>query len=107
MPFKSQENNPYSFTVKTDEKNFLLEQDVSFYNDYAARQRQLDEMASSKRKYRSFAIIPDIVAIDLLTKYNLNIHDPNFMNDPAEVKRMKNIILSDYPKLLTSNVKKV
>ncbi len=107
MPFKSQEDNPYSFLVKTDEQNFQLEQDVRFYKEYAEQSRQRDEVASSKRKYRSFCIIPDIVAIDILTKYHLNIHDPNFMNDPAAVKRLKNIIMSDYPALLTSNVKKV
>lgn len=107
MPFKSQEDNPYSFLVKTNEKDFQLEQDVRFYNEYAERSRQLDEMASSKRRYRSFCIIPDIVAIDILTKYNLNIHDPNFMSNPADVRRLKEIIMRDYPKLLTSNVKKV
>ena len=107
MPFKSQENNPYSFTVKTSERDFLLEQDISFYTDYAKTQRDKDAMARSNRNYRPFAIIPDIVAIDLLTKYNLNIHDPNFMNDPAAVKRLKQIIMTDYPKLLTANVTKV
>jgi hypothetical protein len=103
--FKSQDNNPHSFNVRTDEKDFLLDQDVEAYKDYASKSRLEDEHLSSKRQYRSFAIIPDIVSIDILTKYHLNIHDPEIMKDPVAMRRFKNIIISDYPHLLTSNVK--
>jgi hypothetical protein len=107
MGFKSQDNNPLSFGVRTNERDFILDQDVTHYKDYAARLRQEDETASSKRQYRSFAIIPDIVSIDILTKYKINIHDPDTMKDPAIMRRFKNIIVSEYPDLLTSNVKSV
>lgn len=103
--FKSQDNNPHSFNVRTDENNFLLDQNVQSYKDYAKEARLKDEHLSSKRQYRSFAIIPDIVAIDILTKYHINIHDENTMKDPALLRRFKNIILTEYPHLLTSNVK--
>ena len=105
--FKSQDNNPNSFGVKLDSENFLLSQDVSAYREYAAQQRLADESAPATRQYRSFAIIPDIVAIDVLTKYGIDIHAPEFMHDAEAVKKFKRIIVSEYPALLTSNMKKV
>ena len=105
MGFLSQDGNKNSFQVKTDEENFQLVQDVSAYKDYAAQQRELDSISHSGRQYRSFAIIPDIVAIDILTKYGIDVHSPNFMSDPAAMRRLKQIIDSDYPALKTSNVR--
>jgi hypothetical protein len=105
MGFLSQENNKNSFTVKEDKEDFRLEQDVAAYKEYAAQQRELDSFSRNGRTYRSFAIIPDIVAIDILTKYGLDIHGPEFMSDPASLRRLKQIIESDYPLLKTSNVK--
>jgi hypothetical protein len=105
MGFLSQENNAKSFVVKTDEKDFRLEQNVQDYKDYAAEQRQLDSLVSNGRTYRSFAIIPDIVAIDMLTKHGLDVHAPEFMSDPTNLRKLKQVIESDYPLLKTSNVK--
>jgi hypothetical protein len=105
MGFLSQDGNLNSFRVNTNDKDFLLAQDVTAYKDYAEKSRQQDESASSKRQYRSFAIVPDIVSIDILTKYHINIHDPEIMKDPAVMRRFKNIIISEYPHLLTSNVR--
>jgi len=107
MAFRSQDFNRNSFLVKTDESNFRLEQNVEAYKRYAAEQRQADENVSSTRQYRSFAIIPDIVAVDILTKYGIDIHAPETMADPALMKKFKNIVISDYPQLLTANIKKV
>lgn len=105
MGFLSQENNKNSFKVKTDDSNFKLEQDVQAYKDYAAEQRELDSISSNGKTYRSFAIIPDIVAIDILTKYGIDVHSQDFMSDPASLRRLKQIIDSDYPALKTSNVR--
>lgn len=105
--FLSQDYNYNSFKVSVDERDFNLSQDVSAYRDYAAEQRRIDEHAKSTRNYRSFAIIPDIVAIDILTKYGIDIHSPDFMHHPELVKKFKQIIVSEYPALLTSNIKKV
>ena len=103
--YLSQENNINSFKVKEDAKDFRLEQDVQAYKDYAAQQRELDTFARNGRTYRSYAIIPDIVAIDILTKYGLDIHAPDFMDNPANLRKLKQIIDSDYTLLKTSNVK--
>jgi len=105
MGFLSQDNNAKSFVVKTDEKDFRLEQNVQDYKDYASQQRELDSLSHNGRTYRSFAIIPDIVAIDMLTKHGLDVHAPEFMSDPTNLRKLKQIIESDYPLLKTSNVK--
>lgn len=105
--FQSQDYNIHSFKVTTDEKNFQLSQNVEAYREYAKEQRLLDEGAKSTRNYRSFAIIPDIVAIDILTKYHIDIHAPDFMQHPELVRKFKQIMMSDYPALLTSNITKV
>jgi hypothetical protein len=105
--FQSQDYNIHSFKVKTDDQNFRLEQNVESYREYAKEQRLLDEQAKSNRKYRSFAIIPDIVAIDILVKYGIDIHAPDFMTHPELVRKFKQIVMSDFPALLTSNISKV
>lgn len=107
MSFKSQDNNPHSFDVATDETHFHLEQNVEAYKDYARQSRQADEGLSSTRQYRSFAIIPDLVAIDILTRYGLDVHAPEFMSDPALFRKFKQIIMSEFPELLTSNIRNV
>jgi len=94
-----------SFLVKEQDKDFLLAQDVTAYKDYAAESRYKDTLAANGRNYRSFAIIPDIVAIDILTKYRIDIHAKEFMSNPAEVAKLKRIIATDYPDLLTGNLK--
>jgi len=106
MEYLSQDYNLNSFTVKENATDFRLEQDVSAYKDYAEKQRQLDEISRNGRSYRSFAIIPDVVAIDILTKYGLDIHAPEFMSDPSQLRKLKGIIDSDYPLLKTSNIRK-
>lgn len=105
MGYLSQDGNINSFVVKDDNKDYRLEQDVTAYKNYAAQQRELDTIARNGRTYRSFAIIPDIVAIDILTKYGLDIHGAEFMSDPASLRKLKQIIETDYPLLKTSNVK--
>jgi hypothetical protein len=107
MGFLSQDNNKDSFKVKTDDINFKLEQDVEAYKNYATQQRELDAVSSGTRTYRSFAIIPDIVAIDILTKYGIDVHSPDFMSDPVSMRKLKQIIDSDYPALKTSNVRSI
>lgn len=105
--FLSQDYNVNSFKVKLNDRAFNLSQDVSAYREYAAQQRELDSNAKATRQYRSFAIIPDIVAIDILTKYGIDVHAPEFMQDKAQYEKFKRIIISEYPMLLTANIKKV
>lgn len=102
MAFKSQGDNKHSFNVTTNQSRFVLDQDISAYRKYAKESRDLYENKSAAGKhYRSFAIIPDIVAIDILTKYKIDIHAPDFMHDQQKVNKLKKIIIAEYPDLLT------
>jgi len=108
MSFRSQDDNPHSFVVKTSIKDFQIVQDVSSYIEYAEKQRELDaHHRTPGTHYRSEFIVPDIVAIDILTKYGIDIHAPEFMHDLAAKRRVREIIHTEYPKLLTSNIRKV
>jgi len=101
MGFKSQEDNKHSFNVETDLSNFSLSQDVSAYRDYAKESRDIYDASGAASHYRSFAVIPDIVAIDILTNHKIDINAQDFMSDKPLVARLKKIIISEYPDLLT------
>jgi hypothetical protein len=104
MEYKSQEYNPYSFTVKESNDDFRLEQDIQAYKDFAAESREANQYFGGSKQYRSFCIIPDIVAIDILTKYQIDIHSAQFMDNPALIKKVKQIIKTEYPELLTNTI---
>jgi len=80
------------------------EQDISAYLDYAkaSRSQASSLFANQKTNYRSFAIIPDIVAVDMMNKYKIDVHDPQ--NGPEEMANIKKIVIRDYPHLLTGNI---
>jgi len=89
-----------------DDQKIHVAQDVSSYLDYAKQSRDLQARRGDASHYRSFAIIPDIVAVEILSKHGLNLHDSEFMTNKEDVARLKRIIKSEYPSLLTSNVSK-
>jgi len=106
MPWKSIDEDPGSFTVATDAKNFRLNQDITPYLQHAAesREKQWDNRHNlHKSHWRPAFTLPDIVAIDILTKYKLDVHAPNFNSNPANGKRLLAIVKSDYPYLLMSH----
>ena len=82
------------------ESNWQVEQDEKPFIDMIKDEQQTH--SSSHTHHKKFATIPDIVAMELLTKYNLDIHDPNFMSDKAALKRLKHIIMWDYPYLVVN-----
>ena len=76
-------------------------QNVQDYLDYAQDMRQV---SNGNTTMKSFAIIPDIVAIDIYTKYNIDVHSADFIIYPAQVEKLKRIIREEYPKLLTGGI---
>lgn len=80
------------------------EQDISAYVDYAKNSRaQANSLfGNQKTNYRSFAIIPDIVAVDMMNKYKIDVHNPQ--NGPEEMAQIRKIVIRDYPHLLTGNI---
>ena len=105
--FRSQDDNINSFTVKLDDTNFRLDQDVTAYKEYAKESR--DNVAQQLRDtgYRPLFIMPDIVAVDILTKYGIDVHSNEFMHDIALKRRVLQIVRTEYPDLLMSNIKRI
>ena len=83
---------------------FAATQDVSAYIDYATQSRAANNamFANQKQNYRSFAIIPDIVAVDMKTRFNVDVHDPQ--NTATELEQIRKIVIQNYPQLLTGNI---
>lgn len=90
--------------ANASEKKFEVHQDVTEYLKYAKESRDNQALRGDASHYRSFAIIPDVVALEILTKHGLNLHESEFMSNKEDVAKLKRIIKSEYPNLLTSNV---
>ena len=95
-------NNSLHGAISYDdhESFWQVEQDETPYIDMVKEEQQTH--SSRHTHHKKFATIPDIVAMELLTKYNLDIHDPAFMQDKAALKRLKHIIMWDYPYLVVN-----
>jgi len=87
---------------KYDDGGLVLEQDATAYLDYAKSVRSAG--VDRKANYRSFAIIPDIVAVDIFTRFGVDINNPE--NTHVELNKFKKIIKEHYPLLLTTNINK-
>lgn len=89
---------------KIADKKIQVHQDVTEYLNYAKQSRDIQSSGGDASHYRSFAVIPDIVAVEILEKHGMNLHHTEFMSNKEDVAKLKRIIKSEYPNLLTSNV---
>ena len=77
-----------------------IEQDERPFIEQAKIDRET--MKTSKLDgMRKFATIPDIVSIEINTKYGIDLHDPNTMLDRDKMTRFKKIIAQEYAHLLS------
>lgn len=79
-----------------------IKQDITGILEEVKRDKDL--LASGKKQmgWRKAFTIPDIVAIELLSKYGMDVHSQLFMHDPDNMKKLKYIIKTEYPELLIS-----
>lgn len=88
--------------LNTDTGEFKVEQDSRPFVEAAKRERDLAEKFGHKDNgYRKACTIPDIVAVDLLYKYKIDIHSPEFMHDPSQIRKVIQIMKIDYPHLMS------
>ena len=80
--------------------NWRVHQDEKPYVDMVKEERENHN--SMHTHMRKFAAIPDIVAMETLVKYGLDLHSPTFMHDKDAMKRLKAIMVMDYPHLVVS-----
>jgi hypothetical protein len=100
MELKNVKADNMELNVKDD--NFQVSQDITGFLEQAKLDRDIaNEFMDTKKTYRKFATIPDIVALDIQLRYDIDIHDPETMKNPNTMKRFRAIIKSDFPKLLS------
>lgn len=89
-----------------DTGQFRFSQDLAPYTDYAAASRiQAKSLfQNQKTNYRSFAIIPDIIAVDIMKKFGVDVHAKD--NGQDELSKIRKIVINNYPQLLTGNIVK-
>jgi hypothetical protein len=87
-----------------DSGNWEATQDISQYKEQAKLDRDRQEYYGLKKNsgYRKLATIPDIVAIKILQDHKLDLHDPAFMRDSNNIKKLKKILMSEYRDLLVN-----
>ena len=82
---------------------FEVSQDLTETFKEIKRDRDLLSTGRHNRMgFRKLATIPDVVAIEMLSKHNLDIHHPDFGKDPNNMKRLRYILTTEYPNLLIS-----
>lgn len=89
----------YDSGKATGESQWQIYQDEKPFLEQAKREREAGQ--KSDTGYRKFATIPDIVAIEIMQKYHIDIHDPETMGDRAQMSKFRAIIKRDYPYLLS------
>ena len=98
--------NRMAGTVDYDknESRWEIKQDIG--EVLAEVKRDKDILAARGHKsqtgWRKAFTIPDVVAIQLLTNHHMDVHDPDFMHDSNNMKKLKRVIASEYPELLIS-----
>ena len=89
-----------SITGTIDEDSWTVEQDETPYLKEIERERENQKEGFNNSAMKKFCTIPDIVAIELLQQYGIDIHDPLFMHDHMNMKKLKQVIITDYPYLV-------
>ena len=83
------------FDLQTGE--WEAKQNIDQYKEHAKNERdRQDYFGKTKGGYRKLATIPDIVAIDILQNHRLDLHDTNFMSNPANLTKLKKILMTEY-----------
>lgn len=90
-----------AFDLETQE--WEAKQNISDFKEHAKLEREKqDYYGIRKDGYRKLATIPDIVAIKILQEHKLDLHDPNFSSNPANMTKLKKILMSEYRDLLVN-----
>jgi len=82
-----------------DNKRWMFQQDEKPFIEAAKQDRE----TTWKRDigYKKACTIPTIVQLEIFEKYDIDIMADDFMNDSDKVKRVMQIIKSEYPYLMS------
>jgi len=88
----------HDYKVGVKGNSFQITQDISGHLEWAKQQREMSKSKRVDSGFRPYCNVPDSVALDIMTKHRINIHDENIQ--PAEMKRFKFIMRTEYPHLM-------
>jgi hypothetical protein len=82
---------------------FTLEQDVTPFLEQAKRERSISDQKANMGfgRMRKVATVPDIIALELLTKYGIDLHDETIQDDKYIMRKALLILQRDYPHILS------
>lgn len=84
-----------------DKTHWEIKQDISEIKKEIERDKMLSSTGlHNKMGFRKMATIPDIVAIEMKEKHNLDIHSPTFHADESNKKRLRYLLRTEYPDLI-------
>ena len=76
-------------------------QDITQYKEHTKNERdRQDYFGKTKGGYRKMATIPDIVALKIFQDHKLDLHNQHFMNNPANLTKLKKILITEYRDLV-------
>ena len=91
----------YDSGSATGESFWRLEQDEKPFLEQAKREREEGTKANVMGA-KKFATIPEIVAIELNSKWGIDIHAPDFLHDDDKKAKFFTIIQTEYPHLVVN-----
>ena len=84
--------------IRDDRVEYEVRQEMDPFLDQAKYDRENNTMKHGHVK--KYATIPDLVSIEIMNKYGINIHDPETMGDADKMKKFKHIIQTEYKHLM-------
>ena len=91
----------YEAGMATGESTWQISQDEKPFLEEAKLDRE-EHTKATNMNHRKFATIPDVVALEVMQKYGVDIHDPEQSSCHWTMKRFKQIIMKDYPHLVVN-----
>lgn len=88
----------HDYTVHVDDSGIGVTQDISGHLEWAKQQRERSKSKRVDSGMKPYCNVPDSVALDIMTKYHINIHDENIQ--PEDMRKFKTIIKTKYPYLM-------
>jgi len=83
------------------ESIWQIEQDEKPFIEQAKIDRELGTKATA-HNHKKFATIPDIVAIEVMQKHGIDIHNPEHSSCRWTMKKFKAIVMMEYPHLVVN-----
>ena len=99
-------NNSISTEVDYSDPNhvdFVMTQhNVDDIKKEVERDRAILQEEKKVGAWRKAFTIPGIVAVEILMKHGIDLHDSEFMSDYQAMNKLKYIVKTEYPHLLVS-----